>query len=182
MLRPPRVVPWGPALLFAMLVTGPSFTTTAQEPDQGPKPVEDVTLDALPTSPIRRDANSANVQFVDTTLQPRDISPRLEYEEQTADFALGQTVKGETSGASATIVGDVDNGSVGTLTLSKIKGRFEDGENLVGSNGGAAKAKGEVKPGIWVLDFAYKPVRVRTVEIPGKGRRQIYYLYYRVVN
>jgi len=38
------------------------------------------------------------------------------------------------------------------------------------------------KQGIWVLDFAYKPLRIKTVDIPGKGRRQIYYLYYKVVN
>ncbi|WP_406693373.1 hypothetical protein V5E97_20325 [Singulisphaera sp. Ch08] len=38
------------------------------------------------------------------------------------------------------------------------------------------------KEGIWVLDFAFKPVRLITTEIPGKGRRQVHYLYYRVVN
>ena len=38
------------------------------------------------------------------------------------------------------------------------------------------------KQGIWVLDFSFKPMRIRTIEIPGKGRRQIHYLYYRVVN
>jgi hypothetical protein len=38
------------------------------------------------------------------------------------------------------------------------------------------------KEGIWVLDFAFKPVRMRTVEIPGKGRRNVYYLYYRIIN
>jgi hypothetical protein len=38
------------------------------------------------------------------------------------------------------------------------------------------------KEGIWVLDFAFKPVRMRTIEIPGKGRRNVYYLYYRVIN
>jgi hypothetical protein len=36
--------------------------------------------------------------------------------------------------------------------------------------------------GIWVLDFRFKPLRIKTVEIPGKGRRQIHYLYYSVVN
>ncbi len=36
--------------------------------------------------------------------------------------------------------------------------------------------------GLWMLDFAYKPLRVKTVDIPGKGKRQICYLYYRVVN
>jgi hypothetical protein len=38
------------------------------------------------------------------------------------------------------------------------------------------------KKGIWVLDFAFKPLRIRTVEVPGKGRRQVHYLYYKVVN
>jgi hypothetical protein len=38
------------------------------------------------------------------------------------------------------------------------------------------------KEGIWVLDFAFKPLRIRTVDIPGKGRRTVYYLYYKVVN
>ena len=38
------------------------------------------------------------------------------------------------------------------------------------------------KEGIWVLDFAFKPLRIRTVEIPGVGRRQVHYLYYKVVN
>jgi hypothetical protein len=41
------------------------------------------------------------------------------------------------------------------------------------------------KEGIWVLDFGFKaqpPLRIRTMEVPGKGRRPIYYLYYKVVN
>jgi hypothetical protein len=44
------------------------------------------------------------------------------------------------------------------------------------------------KEGIWVLDFAFKPVRLRTIDLPGtgsgtsKGRKVIHYLYYRVVN
>ena len=38
------------------------------------------------------------------------------------------------------------------------------------------------KEGIWVLDFAFKPLRIKTVDIPGKGRRQVHYLYYKVVN
>ncbi len=38
------------------------------------------------------------------------------------------------------------------------------------------------KEGIWVLDFAFKPLRIRTLDLPGKGRRPVYYLYYKVVN
>jgi hypothetical protein len=38
------------------------------------------------------------------------------------------------------------------------------------------------REGIWVLDFAFKPLRIRTVEVPGKGRRTVHYLYYKVIN
>jgi len=38
------------------------------------------------------------------------------------------------------------------------------------------------KEGIWVLDVAFKPLRIKTVDIPGKGRRQVHYLYYKVTN
>ncbi|WP_422930678.1 hypothetical protein [Singulisphaera sp. PoT] len=38
------------------------------------------------------------------------------------------------------------------------------------------------KAGIWVLDFTFKPVRLITVDIPGKGRKTFHYLYYRVIN
>ncbi len=38
------------------------------------------------------------------------------------------------------------------------------------------------KEGIWVLEFAYKPVRIIEVEVPNKGRKRVYYLYYRIVN
>jgi hypothetical protein len=37
------------------------------------------------------------------------------------------------------------------------------------------------KEGIWVLDFAFKPVRMRTVEVDGR-RRIVHYMYYRVAN
>jgi len=37
------------------------------------------------------------------------------------------------------------------------------------------------REGIWVLDFAFKPVRLTTLEVNGK-RKQLHYLYYRVVN
>jgi hypothetical protein len=38
------------------------------------------------------------------------------------------------------------------------------------------------KSGARVLDFAYKPLRVKTLDDPNKGKRQVAYLYYRVVN
>src|SRR4029077_11979484 len=35
---------------------------------------------------------------------------------------------------------------------------------------------------IWVLNFRFKPLRIKSIDLPGKGRRQIHYLYYKVVN
>ena len=37
------------------------------------------------------------------------------------------------------------------------------------------------KPDIWVLDFAFKPLRILTVQ-DGKGRRDVHYMYYQVIN
>ena len=42
--------------------------------------------------------------------------------------------------------------------------------------------RGDDMPGIWVLDFSYFKPRLIAVEIPGKGRRQITYMLYKVVN
>jgi hypothetical protein len=38
------------------------------------------------------------------------------------------------------------------------------------------------REGIWILDFAFKPMRIVRVDVPGKGRRPVHYLYYRVIN
>lgn len=37
------------------------------------------------------------------------------------------------------------------------------------------------KQGIWVLDFAYRPLRIVTVD-DKKGRRDVHYLYYQIIN
>lgn len=37
------------------------------------------------------------------------------------------------------------------------------------------------REGIWILDFAFKPVRIVTLEVRGQ-RRPVHYLYYRVIN
>lgn len=38
------------------------------------------------------------------------------------------------------------------------------------------------RKGIWVLEFQFRPMRMIEVDVPGKGRRRIHYIYYRVVN
>src|SRR5262249_9495709 len=36
--------------------------------------------------------------------------------------------------------------------------------------------------GSWSVDFAFKPVRLVSIEMPDKRRRPVHYLYYRVIN
>ncbi len=190
MTRKPRrasgpIVPWL-ALGAAALLAAPALAQDEKKVELPPEPqaVPELNLAPLPTFPVTRGRSAPNVQFVDTTLLPRDKAPRLDYvgQEQGKDFTLGQALKGEQSGATALIASDLDNGDNGTLTLARLQGEFRDGESIVDAKGGSAQVKGAIKPGIWVLDFAFKPIRVQTVEIPGKGRRKIYYMYYRVIN
>ena len=44
------------------------------------------------------------------------------------------------------------------------------------------QANVEDKDGIWVLDFRFKDPRLITVDIPGRGRRLCWYLWYQVIN
>lgn len=81
----------------------------------------------------------------------------LAYDAQTANFTVGRTVKGTTSGATAVIVNDVDGGTTGTLTLKRVQGTFYDNEPLVEYNvasPGAAVVNGQlvrraVEGGVW---------------------------------
>ena len=41
----------------------------------------------------------------------------LNYDAQTANFTLDEVVTGATSGATAIIISDTDNGAIGTLAL-----------------------------------------------------------------
>ena len=149
----------------------------------GPKPIPEKPLgNMLPTTAVKKGVGGFNVKMADASILPREKSPELDFIDQTAEFTKGEEITGQSSGAKATIVDQIDYGKNGTLTLSRIKGTFQDGEIIADAKGGSATARGGQREGIWILDFAFKPVRVRTVEIKGKGRRQVYYLYYRVIN
>ncbi len=47
---------------------------------------------------------------------------------------------------------------------------------------GSPQPKVVDQDGSFILSFAYKPVRIIDVNVPGRGRREIFYLYYRVIN
>lgn len=65
------------------------------------------------------------------------ISKTLNFDAQTANFAIGETITGGTSGATAVILEQSDAGATGTLTLGSIVGVFQDNEIITSSTGSA---------------------------------------------
>jgi hypothetical protein len=66
---------------------------------------------------------------------------RLNFDAQTANFTIGATVTGGTSGATGVIQSQVDNGATGYLILGNITGTFQDNE-IVAGGGGSATVNG----------------------------------------
>lgn len=71
----------------------------------------------------------------------------LAYDAQTANFTLGDTITGGTSGATGRIIADADGGATGTLTLHSITGTFVDNEIITGAIGGSATVNGALVSG-----------------------------------
>ncbi|MEM9969512.1 MAG: hypothetical protein AAF762_00215 [Pseudomonadota bacterium] len=62
----------------------------------------------------------------------------LNYDAETSAFTENRTLTGGTSGATAGIVGVVDNGSTGFLTLADVVGTFQNNETITDDAGGSA--------------------------------------------
>lgn len=73
----------------------------------------------------------------------------LDYDAQTATFNVGATLTGGTSGATAVIVSDRDDGATGTLSLKSVTGTFQDNETITDDGGtpGSATSNGTVQTG-----------------------------------
>lgn len=63
---------------------------------------------------------------------------QINYDAQTGNFHVGNTLTGGTSGATATILQDVDGGTSGTLIVRKISGDFQNDETIADGDGGSA--------------------------------------------
>lgn len=68
----------------------------------------------------------------------------LNFDAQTVNFVVGGVLTGGTSGATATIVKNIDAGSTGTLWIRVTAGTFQDNEIITGSLGGSATANGVI--------------------------------------
>ena len=60
-------------------------------------------------------------------------------------------------------------------SLAQAPGPFNEHEVKVQSN---VQDKGD----IWVLDFRFKDPRLVTVDIPGRGRKLCWYMWYQIIN
>lgn len=67
---------------------------------------------------------------------------RLDYDGQSFDYTVGETVTGGTSGATGVVEIDRDSGTSGQLVLSSVSGTFQDNETLIGSVSGVALVDG----------------------------------------
>lgn len=67
---------------------------------------------------------------------------KIDYDGQSVDFTLGETVTGGTSGATGVVEIDNDAGAAGTLIISSPTGTFVNDEVLTGSSTGVAVVNG----------------------------------------
>jgi hypothetical protein len=69
----------------------------------------------------------------------------LNFDAQTGNFAVGLTITGGTSGATAVIKKIIDNGTTGTLYVGTVtSGPFQDGETITDSATGSATVDGVI--------------------------------------
>ena len=91
----------------------------------------------------------------------------LAYNTQTADFTVGDTLTGGTSGATALIIADSDSGATGTLTLRSISGVFENGEPITDVGGGVAVVNGTISDQNAALLGSVASVRATREDVAG---------------
>lgn len=85
-----------------------------------------------------------NLQFNEesTMFVNGNNAAKLDYDGQTVNFTIGETVTGGTSGATGVVQIDNDTGVAGTLVLSSVTGVFQNDEALTGSSTGVAVVNG----------------------------------------
>lgn len=90
----------------------------------------------------RTDGEAA--QILEVASGARCDSADINYDGQTANFTVGETATGASSGATGIIVADSDAGTSGTLSLVQISGTFIDNEIVTDSATGSARVNGSM--------------------------------------
>ncbi len=66
----------------------------------------------------------------------------LDFDGQSSNLTVGETITGGTSGATGTLVEQTDDGASGTLILSHVSGEFQDNESLSDEGSGDGTVDG----------------------------------------
>ena len=107
---------------------------------------------------MNSDASGEYIRHISAKRAPATLA----YDAQTANFTLGSTLTGGTSGATALIVGDSDVGATGTLSLRLIKKAYQNNETITDGSGGSALANGTLSvPTVSLLGSSLTDVRTR---------------------
>lgn len=97
---------------------------------------------------IKMLGNPENCRFIDSEIiQGSNQYALLNYDGMSSAFTVGETITGATSGATATVIADSNDGTSGLLTIlplngSFTQGPFEDNETINGSLTGIAVVNG----------------------------------------
>ena len=100
----------------------------------------EATPDAAPKIVITDPGGTELVASTNMTIMADITQGYLNYDAQTAEFGIGETLTGGTSDATAVIVWQTMAGAKGTLRLQSIDGVFENNEAITDSGAGVAVA------------------------------------------
>jgi len=89
------------------------------------------------------------------------------YDTQTANFTATAVLTGTTSGATATIISDEDDGTSGKLKVNKVSGVFQDNELITDGSGGSATVNGAP---VYIISDT------KLVEVPFGSTKKGYYV------
>jgi len=86
---------------------------------------------------------NGRVFYFDGSKDPQQLNNAyLNYDGQSANFTVGDTLHGGTSNATATIIRDIDSGTTGTLYLQTVSGTFQNNETITDDHTGSALVNG----------------------------------------
>jgi len=91
---------------------------------------------------LAKQQNGKNIGVYHVSAAFKRNPAQLNFDNQITDFTVGQIVTGETSGATARIVGQSDSGGSGYIELTDIRGIFVNNETISDPEGGEALVNG----------------------------------------
>ncbi|WP_292211453.1 hypothetical protein [Mesorhizobium sp.] len=99
---------------------------------------------------------------------------RLNFDTQTVNYVTGQTITGGTSGATATVVKSIDNGTTGSLYIQSITGTFQDNETITGGIAGSAIA--DIPAGVVQISAAITGVATSALSHVWLYRNRLFFI------